>query len=115
MASEDTGHSFGAYFKRATSPLVVLSLLDEKPMYAYELSTVMERRSNGKFTIAVIYPILYRLETQQYIEKANTEITGGRARIFYRITDAGRTYLRQCLDEFEEFTEVFHTLTGGRK
>lgn len=27
---QDTGHSFSAYFKRATSPLVVLALLKER-------------------------------------------------------------------------------------
>ena len=30
---EDSGHSFGAYFKRATSPIVVLAIQRERPMY----------------------------------------------------------------------------------
>ena len=67
---EDKGHSFGAYFKRATSPLVVLSILQEKPMYGYEISSEMKRRSNGRFAIAVLYPVLYRLEEQGFVETA---------------------------------------------
>ncbi len=59
-ATNDTGHSFSGYFKRAASPLVVLAFLSKKPMYAYELSSIMEQRSQGKFTISVIYPVLYR-------------------------------------------------------
>ena len=45
--SDNTGHSFLAYFKRATSPLVVLRLLLDKPMYGYELTQEMKRRSGG--------------------------------------------------------------------
>ncbi len=60
-ATNDTGHSFSAYFKRAASPLVVLAFLSERPMHAYELSSsIMEQRSQGKFTISMIYPVLYR-------------------------------------------------------
>ena len=62
---EDTGHSFGAYFKRATSPIVVLAILRERPMYVYELAAAMKERSAGKFTISVLYPVLYRLETSR--------------------------------------------------
>ena len=39
--ADQSGHSFLAYFKRATSPLVVLRLLTEKPMYGYELTQAM--------------------------------------------------------------------------
>lgn len=35
---DKSGHSFLAYFKRATSPLVALRLLLERPMYGYELA-----------------------------------------------------------------------------
>lgn len=110
-SSDDTGHSFGAYFKRATSPLVVLALLSEKSMYAYELSSEMEKRSNGKFTISVIYPVLYRLEKLNYIASASTEVIDGRARIYYKITPSGKEYLITCLGEFDEFSKVFNHLT----
>ena len=34
----ENSHSFGAYYKRATSPLAVLRLLMERPMYGYEMA-----------------------------------------------------------------------------
>ena len=97
---EDTGHSFGAYFKRATSPIVVLAILRERPMYVYELAAAMKERSAGKFTISVLYPVLYRLESQGYVEIQNTEIVEGRA----------RRHLAQCLREYDEMTKVFDEL-----
>ena len=62
--NDNTGHSFLAYFKRATSPLVVLRLLLEKPMYGYELTQEMKRRSGGNFTIY--------LKSNQYLTNPDT-------------------------------------------
>lgn len=107
---EDTSHSFGAYFKRATSPIVVLAILRERPMYVYELATTMKERSAGKFTISVLYPVLYRLEKQGFVEIQNTEIVEGRARSYYRITADGIRHLEQCLYEYEEMSKAFDRL-----
>ena len=112
---KDRGHSFGAYFKRATSPLVVLSILREKPMYGYEISSEMKRRSKGKFTIAVLYPVLYRLEEQGFVETAGTEVIDGRARSYYRITEAGRGHLHKSLHEFMELSAVLAEMTRGER
>ncbi len=109
----DTSHSFEAYFKRATSPLVVMRLLLDRPMYVYEISQEMNRRSGGKFTMAVLYPVLYRLEEQGYVELERTEVVNGRLRSYYAITDAGRRYFAQALEEYETMHKVFTDLMEG--
>ena len=106
----DTGHSFISYFKRATSPLVVLHFLSEKPMYGYELSAALKTRSDGKYMISILYPVLYRLEEQGYIEISATEVAEGRARSYYSITDAGRAYLARTVQEYTEISKVFESL-----
>lgn len=106
----DTGHSFISYFKRATSPLVVLHLLSEKPMYGYEVSATLKERSGGKYTISILYPVLYRLEEQGYIEISSTEVADGRARSYYSITGAGRTYLKQTMREYCDISGIFQDL-----
>ena len=106
----DTGHSFISYFKRATSPLVVLRFLSEKPMYGYEISAELKARSGGKYTISILYPVLYRLEEQGYIEISATEVAEGRARSYYSITPAGREYLEKTKAEYAEISAVFNGL-----
>lgn len=106
----DTGHSFISYFKRATSPLAVLRFLSEKPMYGYEISAALKERSGGKYTISILYPVLYRLEEQGYIEITATEVTDGRARSYYSITDSGREYLEKTRKEYSEITGIFGEL-----
>ena len=90
----DTGHSFISYFKRATSPLVVLHFLSEKPMYGYEISAELKTRSDGKYMISILYPVLYRL----------------RARSYYSITPAGRDYLKKTEKEYLEISKTFEAL-----
>lgn len=43
---DNTGHSFAAYFKRAVSPLMVLSLLRRKKMYGYEISQAINMQTH---------------------------------------------------------------------
>lgn len=112
---QDTGHSFSAYYKRATSPLVVLSLLLERPMYGYELSAEMKERSGGLFKISVLYPVLYRLQELGYIEEAGTKITDGRARSYYQITPQGERYFTTTLAEYKKLAAVFEQFTEVRR
>lgn len=107
---ENTGHSFISYFKRATSPLVVLRLLTERPMYGYEISAELKARSEGKYMISILYPVLYRLEEQGFIEISSTEVSDGRARSYYAITPAGRAHLEKTLGEYAEISKVFETM-----
>lgn len=103
----DASHTFESYYKRATSPLVVLCLLQDRTMYGYQISQIMKEKSGGKFTIAVLYPILYRLEEQGYIQVERTEVTNNRARSYYAITDEGRQYLARSLEEYQEIHQAF--------
>lgn len=104
---ENTGHSFLSYFKRATSPLVVLRFLSERPMYGYEITAALKSRSDGKYTISILYPVLYRLEEQGYICISSTEVADGRARSYYSITESGRTYLEKTMKEYWEISRIF--------
>lgn len=100
-------HSFVDYFKRAVSPLAVLSLLRRKPMYGYEISQEMNERGRGKLTVAVLYSVLYRLEQQGYVYISNTTVENGRARSYYALTSEGEIYLDQTVAEYKELSEIF--------
>lgn len=106
----DASHTFESYYKRATSPLVVLCLLQDGAMYGYQISQEMDVRSNGRFTIAVLYPILYRLEEQGYIRVEQTEVVKNRARSYYAITEEGRVYLEQSIQNYQELHDAFEKI-----
>lgn len=110
LPKENTGHSFISYFKRATSPLVVLHFLRERPMYGYEITAELKNRSDGKYMISILYPVLYRLEEQGYVQISSTEVADGRARSYYSITPEGEAYLEKTMQEYEEISRIFEKL-----
>lgn len=109
----DTSHSFESYYKRATSPLVVLRLLNDETMYGYQISQAMQQKSDGRFSISVLYPILYRLEEQGYIKVEKTEVINNRARGYYAITEEGRKYLVKSLGEYRNMHDAFMKIVEG--
>lgn len=73
----------------------------------------MKRRSGGKFTISVLYPVLYRLEEQGYIEVVRSEMVDGRGRSYYAATRAGREYLTGTLADYRMISGIFEIFMEG--
>lgn len=99
-STKDTGHSFADYFKRALNPLLVLLLLSEQPMYVYEMMREISKRSDGRYTISLLYPVIQRLLSQGYVCEGQKAISDdNRVRQYYEITSDGISYLRQIEDK----------------
>ena len=79
-------------------------------MYGYEISAELKERSGGKFSISLLYPVLYRLEEQGYVEISSTEVADGRARSYYGITESGRAYLKKTMEEYTVISAVFEKM-----
>lgn len=109
----DAGHSFEDYFKRAMNPLIILSILLERPKYAYEMTQELKQRSGGLYQMPLLYPVLYRLEKNGYVEISETVISEkNRTRNYYRITEPGRAYLKDCVVQYRALTAVAGGLLG---
>ena len=96
-------------FKRGTVELAVLAVLQKEDMYGYQIVQKISSLSEGRFTLPLgtLYPVLYRLEEQGFIEISSTEVSDGRARSYYAITEAGRKHLEKTMGEYEEISRVF--------
>jgi DNA-binding PadR family transcriptional regulator len=83
--------------------LAVLTFLSGKPMYPYEMASVL--RATGKdLSIKInwgsLYTVMRNLEKHGFIEEAGTTRHGGRPeRTAYAITAAGRAEMRDWLRE----------------
>lgn len=103
------------HFKKGVTTLCVLSLLERREMYGYEIVQEVERASGGFLTIQVgtLYPILYRLLEQGYIAD-RSELVGKRmTRVYYRLTDAGTLYLSGIRREYEAVSEGVRRILGS--
>ena len=76
----------GSGIKRGTAELAVLSVLQDGPLHGYELARHIEQQTKGalRFTLAALYPMLYRMEQQRWIRGTWETSTNGRRRRCYR-------------------------------
>jgi transcriptional regulator len=81
--------------KRGSAELLILALIEQRPRHGYEISQLIDQRSEGaiSFHVASLYPTLYRLEHRGLIEGRWVEKAGQRRRRYYRLTVAGRKVL----------------------
>ena len=96
---------------KGTLRTIVLKLLaDNGRMYGYEITKKVEELSAGKIklTFGALYPVLHKLEADGHI-RTEKEYIGKRVRKYYSLTEKGRSWTEQKVDEFFDFV---NTLTS---
>ena len=104
--------------KRGTIELVLLTLLEERERYGYEIVAVIEERSGGRLEVrdGTLYPVLYRLEEAGFVEPRWETQDRGVPRKYYRITDGGKEESMRLRAEWREFAAALTAIlerTGG--
>lgn len=88
--------------KRGTIEMILLSLLEQEDKYGYQLSQDLEKQSDGEYQIneATMYPTLYRLKKNGYLEEHKVNVVGKRFRVYYHLSEAGKLYLDETRKEY---------------
>lgn len=104
---------FDRELKKGSAELLVLSLVEARPRHGYDISKLIEARSNGavKFNIGSLYPLLYRLERRGWIQGRWVEKAGQRRRRYYRLTAAGKKMLASHRSTWESFVAAINRIT----
>ncbi|MFC5466016.1 PadR family transcriptional regulator [Lederbergia graminis] len=88
--------------------LLILSVVEEKESYGFEISKTIKEKTDGEFEIqeATLYLSLKRLEKQGALSSSwGTESHGGR-RKYYAITDEGVQLLASLTSDWKKVTEI---------
>lgn len=96
--------------KKATTEMLVLFMLRQKPMYTYQMAQEVDRLTQGVLTYNTMYLAVYRLQEGGYIQEEEKRIEDGRARIYLGITPAGQAYYEQLRAEYGIFTAALEGL-----
>lgn len=101
--------------KKGSAELLILSLIENRPRHGYEISKLIESRSDGvlRFNVASFYPLLYRLEQRGFIEGRWVEKAGQRRRRYYRLTAQGRKMLKEQRSTWRDFVNAMNQITGA--
>jgi len=94
--------------KRGTAELAILSVLEHEPLHGYEIARQIEEQSKGalQFTLAALYPMLYRMENRGWLKGAWKTAANGRRRRCYRLMPRGRTMLQPLREEWANLFRV---------
>ncbi|OPA74250.1 PadR family transcriptional regulator [Paenibacillus selenitireducens] len=98
---------------KGSTTLLVLSMLEQQPMYGYQLIKRLEQRSSSVFTLkeGTLYPILHTLESEGQVEAIWSE-ADGRQRKTYHLTDKGRKLLQEKKAEWDLFRGSLDRVIG---
>ena len=99
--------------KKGSAELMILALLDARARHGYEISQIIEQRSEGavRFRVASLYPLLYRLERRGWITGQWVEKEGQRRRRYYRLTREGRKVLAEQRKGWQRFVAAIGRIT----
>ena len=101
--------------KKGVLDMLVLKLLEENEKYGYQIIQELKEKSNDRFLLkeGTLYPILYRLEDDNYIESRWSEPQGKRVpRKYYILTENGRTALREIKALWMDITKNVFKIMG---
>ena len=105
---------FERELKKGSTELLILSLVEHRPRHGYEISKLIEQRSEGllKFNVASFYPLLYRLEKRGFITGRWVEKEGQRRRRYYQLTAGGKKVLKDQRSCWADFVHAINRITG---
>ena len=95
-------------FLKGSSNYLLLSLLEQQPMYGYQIVKELQARSEGYFVFkeGTLYPALHRLEKAGMVSGDWQMLPNGRSRRYYFITAKGRAKLDVEKTRWQDFLKA---------
>ncbi len=105
------GKCMKTQLKKGVIELLVLALLTQKDQYGYEIVETISRyieMSEGS-----IYPLLKRLQKEEFVDTYWKESTSGPPRKYYKITEGGKRTYVEMLRQWKEFSTAVNRFLKG--
>jgi PadR family transcriptional regulator, regulatory protein PadR len=101
-------------FLNGVPELLVLQLLARRPMHGYELVQAIRTGTGDVFEFGegCLYPILHRLEADGVLRGERVTV-GGRNRVVYHVTSAGRKQLAKSTAAWEQVAAAIRQVLQG--
>ena len=99
---------------KGSTPILLLSLLTEGPMYGYQIIETVLQRTNGSYTLkeGALYPALHKLEAAEFISSYWQTQANGRDRRYYSLLPAGTAFLKAKKKEWNLFVNMVEAFVG---
>jgi PadR family transcriptional regulator PadR len=93
--------------RKGSTEILLLALLSDEPMYGYQISQELAKRSGGYFDMkeGLLYPTLHRMQKEGLLTSEWQQAGAARRRKYYAITAVGREQLQSQADEWQVFMQ----------
>ena len=101
---------------KGTLDVLVLKTVSWSPMHAFEITSWIEERSNGRVAVddAALLQALRRLEERRLLAAEWGVTKNGRRARYYRLTPAGRAFLKAESERLVDHFDALVTILGTR-
>lgn len=100
-----------AQYKKGVLDLCVLSLLEERDRYGYEIADTLS--DYIELADGTVYPLLRKLKSDGLLTTYLQEESGGPPRKYYSLTRLGRETYEKEKAEYLQFAKEIERLLGG--
>jgi PadR family transcriptional regulator PadR len=109
------GVSLRDQIRKGSTEILILTLLAAEPMYGYQISQELARRSSGYFDVkeGLLYPTLHRMQKEGLLSSEWRDSDSARQRKYYAITAKGRRQLGEQSAEWQTFMDRLQNLLAG--
>lgn len=98
-------------YKKGVIELCILSALNKKDRYGYELSEMISKSID--ISDGTVYPILRKLKSEGLLKTYLSEASSGPPRKYYSLTETGRENFEKDSREWLEFTTIVNKMIKG--
>lgn len=95
--------------KKGLLEFCVLAVLSKSESYGYQI--IKDISPYIDISESTLYPILKRLESGSYLETYSVEYNS-RLRKYYKITDKGKDYVNEFLEEWQQVMKIYNFIKG---
>ncbi len=97
--------------KGTLKPIILKLLADNNRLYGYEITQSVKELTKGEIelTFGALYPILHKLEKEGVV-KTESEVVNNRNRIYYSLTESGKSTAKEKIEELEVFVASLRAL-----
>ena len=103
--------------RKGSVKLSLLSLINERGMYGYEIIRELKKRTNGVLVLKEgnTYQALHKFESENLLESFWKEVEPGvPKRKYYKITKKGKENLNEMIKEWKKFSSSLNNLLNER-
>ena len=99
-------------FSLTQTDMIILSLLEKKDLYGYEIIELLGEKSDGLFDMkaGTLYPLLHGLENNGYVKSYNSNTSLGKTRKYYSITKMGEGFLHEKKEYWKEYVGTINNI-----